>query len=245
MKRPALDTLACVNPACQRFRRTDEGHLTVRKVYGHAHLRLRRCRTCGEAFSERRGSALCNTKIAEEKAAAVINHVDEGGGVRATARLVQVSQDTVARLLRRAGRHAERCHDRHGRDLPPRALAFDAQGSCVQESRSVAKRTRLRRPVTCGTLLRSPPTASSWCLWWSVNARRNRPIPWGKIPSVVSGRGICRRASRMPPTATRQPSSRPLGVATLGAQTRERRAPLPAAAALAPRVGLGAREKHL
>ena len=62
MKRPDLDTLAWVNPECQLFARTDEGNLTVRKVYGHDQLRLLRRRTCGEAFSERRGSALCNLR---------------------------------------------------------------------------------------------------------------------------------------------------------------------------------------
>ena len=54
MQRPDLDTLACVNPACQCFRRPGEGHLTVRKMYGHDRLRLLRCRTCGAACSERR-----------------------------------------------------------------------------------------------------------------------------------------------------------------------------------------------
>lgn len=34
MKRPDLATLACVNPECQRFRRTGQDNLTVRKVYG-------------------------------------------------------------------------------------------------------------------------------------------------------------------------------------------------------------------
>jgi hypothetical protein len=45
MKRPDLDTLACVNPECQRFRRPGEANLTVRKVYGADRLRLLRCRT--------------------------------------------------------------------------------------------------------------------------------------------------------------------------------------------------------
>jgi hypothetical protein len=65
MKRPDLATLACVNPDCQLFGRTDEGNLTVRKVYGYDQLRLLRCRTCGEEFSERRGSALFNMKLPE------------------------------------------------------------------------------------------------------------------------------------------------------------------------------------
>jgi hypothetical protein len=44
MKRPDLDTLACVNPECQRFRRPGENNLTVRKVYGRDGIRLLRCR---------------------------------------------------------------------------------------------------------------------------------------------------------------------------------------------------------
>src|SRR5882672_2323845 len=131
MKRPDLDTLACVNRECQRFRLTGEGHLTVRKVYGHDRIRLLRCRACREEFSERRGTALFNTKIAEENAEAVIDHVDEGCGVRATARLSTVAKDTVARLLRMAGRHAERLHDQRVRDVTPRALEFDEQWSFV------------------------------------------------------------------------------------------------------------------
>jgi hypothetical protein len=58
MKRPALDPLACVNPACHPLRRPGEANLTVRTVYGHDRLRLLRCRTCGEEFSERPGHRL-------------------------------------------------------------------------------------------------------------------------------------------------------------------------------------------
>jgi transposase-like protein len=98
MQRPGLDTLACVNPECQRFRLTGQDNLMVRKVYGQDHIRLLRCRTCGEEFSERRGTALFNTKVAEERAASIVNHLGEGCGVRATARLVHVAKDTVVYL---------------------------------------------------------------------------------------------------------------------------------------------------
>ena len=96
MQRPDLDTLACVNPEC----------LTIRKVYGYDRIRLLRCRIFGDEFSERRGSALFNTKLPEAKAEDIISHLDEGCSVRATARLVKVAKETVARLLRVAGRHA-------------------------------------------------------------------------------------------------------------------------------------------
>ena len=92
MKRPDLDTLACVNPACHLFRRPSEANLTVRKVYGHDCLRLLRCRMCGEEFSERRGTASCNTKLQEATTDDVMNHLDEGCSVRGTARLVKVAK---------------------------------------------------------------------------------------------------------------------------------------------------------
>jgi hypothetical protein len=74
MKRPNLDTLACVNPECQRFRLTGQDNLTVRTVYGQDRIRLLRGRTCSEEFPERRGTALCNTKITEEQAVSIMNH---------------------------------------------------------------------------------------------------------------------------------------------------------------------------
>ena len=163
MKRPDLDTLACVNPECQRFRLTGQANLTVLKVYGQDCIRLLRCRTCGEEFSERRGTALFNTKLSEAHAEAVINHLGEGCGVRATARLSKVAKDTVARLLRMAGRHAERLHDQRVRNVTPRALEFDEQWSFVKKSRSVVRWRSAPRRGTCGTIPRSRRIANSWC----------------------------------------------------------------------------------
>ena len=53
MKRPDLDTLACVNPECQRFRLTGQDNLPVHKVYGQDRIRLLRGRTCSEELPER------------------------------------------------------------------------------------------------------------------------------------------------------------------------------------------------
>lgn len=191
MTRPDLDTLACVNPEGPRFRRPGEANLTVRKVYGHDRIRLLRCRTCGEEFSERRGSALCNTKLPEATAEDVINHLGEGCSVRATARLVQVAKETAARLLRVAGRHATRFHDQQVHGLTPRALECDEQWSFVKKSRRAAAPMTRLRPATCGIIPPSLRIAS----WWSpsswANGPTSRPKPWCTIPSDVSVRGIC------------------------------------------------------
>ena len=151
MERPDLATLACVNAACQQLRQRGQDNLVIRKVYGHDRMRLLRCRACGKEFSERRGTAFFNTKIAEEKAAAVINHLDEGCSVRATARFVQVAKATVTRLLPVTGRHAQRFHEQHVHGLTPRALEFDEQGRFVKKSRSAAQPTRWRGLAIGGT----------------------------------------------------------------------------------------------
>jgi len=98
MTRPDLDTLTCVNTDCQLLRRAGASHLVIRQVYGHDRIRLVRCRSCGEECAERRGTALFNTKLPESPAEEVINPLGEGWSVRATARLVQVAKETVARL---------------------------------------------------------------------------------------------------------------------------------------------------
>jgi hypothetical protein len=72
MKRPDLDTFACINPACPLFRQRGHSHLVVRKVYGREAIRLWRCRTCYAALSERHGTALFNPKVSEAKAIDVI-----------------------------------------------------------------------------------------------------------------------------------------------------------------------------
>ena len=133
MQRLDLATLACVNADCQHFGRTGQGNLTIRKVYGQDGIRLLRCRSCHEEFSERRNTALFNTKVSEAKAESIIDHLDEGCSIRATSRLTQVAKVTVARLLKTSGRHAQRFHDQEVQNLRPRAIQFDEQWSFVKK----------------------------------------------------------------------------------------------------------------
>jgi transposase-like protein len=150
MQRPDLDTLACVHAECQLCRRAGARNRVLRKVYGQDRMRLLRCRHCGEEGSERRGTALCNTKLPAPKAAEVINHLGDGGSVRATARLVPVAKETVARLLRVTGRHAARFHDQHVQGLTPRALECDAPWRVGKKSSSAARATKRTWGGICG-----------------------------------------------------------------------------------------------
>jgi transposase-like protein len=134
MDRSDLSTLACVNAECQHYGQSGQGHLGIRKVYGRDRIRLWRGRSCQDECSERRGRALFNTKLREAQAINVIAHLDAGWSIRATSRLPKVAKESVARLLKASGRHAQRFHEQEGRDLTPRALEFDEQWSFVKKT---------------------------------------------------------------------------------------------------------------
>jgi hypothetical protein len=177
MPRPDRAPLACVNPACPLLQRAGAGHLVIRQGYGHARMRLLRGRTGGEACSERRGPALGNTTLPEATAEAVIRHRGAGGSVRAPARLVPVAKETVARLVRVAGRQAERGPDQPVPSRTPQALALEEPWSVGQKSQSGARPTRPTGLGLGGITPRGPRTVT-WeeGSWWA-NAPKPPPCP--------------------------------------------------------------------
>lgn len=129
--RPALENLCCLNTQCKTYGQRGQANLRVRKIYGADRIRYLRCGCCGDEFSERKGTALFNCKIGEAQAVSVIEHLDSGCGLNATARLVGVSKEAVSRLLRVSGPVCYQLHDRLVRDLHPMALQFDEKWSYV------------------------------------------------------------------------------------------------------------------
>jgi IS1 family transposase len=103
----------------------DRDNLTIRKTYAKDAIRYLRCRCCGEEFSERKRTALWNTKVSEEKAVAIADHLAEGCSLKATGRLVNVHPSVVRRLNRKVGLHAEAFHDERVHDLEVVALEAD------------------------------------------------------------------------------------------------------------------------
>jgi transposase-like protein len=107
-----IERFCCQNPKCPDQGIRGKGNLSFRGWSGEGRrIRMVYCHTCGAHFSERKGTVLEQARLPHEKAVAVLDHLRQGCGTRATSRLVDVDKDTVTRYLRLAGAHAERLHD--------------------------------------------------------------------------------------------------------------------------------------
>ncbi len=91
----------CLNSDCRDHGVWGGGNLSVCGHYGKSDtIRFLRCRSCGDRFSERKGTPLFHSHLTREKAIAVLEHVADGCGIRQTERLVGVHRDTVTRYIR-------------------------------------------------------------------------------------------------------------------------------------------------
>ncbi len=133
-----LSRFCCQNPDCVDYGKRGHGNLSVSGRYGAHQRRLLRCRTCTARFSERKGTPLFDTRLPEDKAVAVLQHLADGCGVRQTGRLVGVNKNTVVRLGLVAGQHAHQLHDE--------LVAFSpANARCATRRKVVVRRRQRQR----------------------------------------------------------------------------------------------------
>jgi transposase-like protein len=103
--------LCCQNFPCPNAGRRGHGNLTVRGYSGKTRrIRMVYCRTCKARVSERKGTVLEPARRSDEKVHAVLDHIREGWGTRATSRLGKVDKNTVTRSIATAGADAEPLH---------------------------------------------------------------------------------------------------------------------------------------
>ena len=107
-----LSNFCCQNESCSTHGQRGLGNPTVCARYGKDRDRgLLYCRTCGARFSERKGTSFFNSRIPDEKVESILNHIQEGCGVRKTARLTGVSKNTIVRYARLEGARSKDLHD--------------------------------------------------------------------------------------------------------------------------------------
>ncbi len=107
-----LTRFCCQNPDCTLYGQRDAGNLSVcGRIGKHKQFRQLYCNACRARFSERKGTPLYRCHLPESTAASILDHLDEGNGIRQTGRLVGVHRNTVLRFARAAGEHAHDAHE--------------------------------------------------------------------------------------------------------------------------------------
>ena len=115
-----LSRFCCLNSTCPDHGKRGDGNLTVTARYGPDKAkRMLRCRTCKTRSSERKGTPLFDARLPTAKVESVLEHIQDGCGVRQTGRLCKVDRGTVARYSLRAGTHAVGVHDDLAALSPP------------------------------------------------------------------------------------------------------------------------------
>jgi hypothetical protein len=88
-----LDHYFCPNKQCKDYGMRCQGNVAVRGKYGKDKNRvLLYCRTCGKCFAATYASALFGLHLSSEAIRQIIHHAAEGVGVRATARLLEMTR---------------------------------------------------------------------------------------------------------------------------------------------------------
>ncbi|MFH0938090.1 MAG: helix-turn-helix domain-containing protein, partial [Planctomycetota bacterium] len=99
----------CQNKTCPDHGLRGKGNLSFCGWSGKGkRIRMVYCRICQVHFSSRKGTVLEESRLPEKKALSLLEHLREGNGTRATARLTDVNANTVTRYLRLAGSHSRR-----------------------------------------------------------------------------------------------------------------------------------------
>lgn len=75
-------------------------HIVLHQYYPPPRSDIYRCKACGRTFSERRGTPYFNARLNRDKLGKLVGYLQTGRSIRATAREIGISRDTVRRYLR-------------------------------------------------------------------------------------------------------------------------------------------------
>jgi hypothetical protein len=106
-----LSRLCCLNVRCVVLGARGGGNISVCGHIGKdKRIRLLYCCVCKTRFSENKGTVFYRSRLPKAKVIEILQHVQEGCGMRQTGRLLKVKEDTVIRYARKAGAHALKLH---------------------------------------------------------------------------------------------------------------------------------------
>ena len=119
-------TFSCPNPACTQCNRSNVDTIVHRSWTGkHQHIERLRCTACDHEFSEREGTLMARSKLAEDTVERLLKCQRWGVCDEGTADICEVDLKTVYRFQRVATQRAQTHHQQVVRDVDVPGVPLD------------------------------------------------------------------------------------------------------------------------
>lgn len=129
-------TCCCPNPSCPRRGLRGAGNIVHRSWTGKdRHIERLRCTTCGQEFSERRGTLMASSKLPEETMERLLKCQRWGVCDAGTADICGVDIKTVHRFQQRAAQRAREHHEQVTQGLWVAGVQLDERHSKLRRRR--------------------------------------------------------------------------------------------------------------
>lgn len=130
--------LSCPNPNCSYYGKQGAGNIRTHSNADNMYY----CASCKERFSARKGTIFYNLNTDEEKVLLALKLLAERNSLRATARILDTTKESVSRWLRRAAQHTNMVSDYLLHELKISQAQIDELWSFVGKKRCHQKQTR-------------------------------------------------------------------------------------------------------
>lgn len=120
---------------CNDYGVKGRGNIRLERRYGKNKVALLRCRTCKKTFSENRGTPFFRLRLPYEKVYRILTSLVRCGSIRGTADVVNVSKNTVERILKLAGKHTKEFNDFMLRNLQMNQVQCDEFWTYIRSKR--------------------------------------------------------------------------------------------------------------
>jgi len=134
----------CPNEKCIHYGLLDMGNIVkagtyTRKGDGETKQMLK-CKVCGHRFSETHSTLFAGIHYSDETIISIIRCIVEGNGIRATARILNLSKDRVNHIALIAGIHAEKMLSDLLRSLHLNECQLDELWSFVRKKKLLTRK---------------------------------------------------------------------------------------------------------
>ena len=101
----------CNNENCKSYGLRNQGNIVKAGTYTTKKDEVRqmlKCNICNDRFSETKNTIFFGSHYSSETIKQIISCTVEGNGIRSTSRILELSKDSVNKIVLKAGNHAQK-----------------------------------------------------------------------------------------------------------------------------------------